>query len=50
MNDDNGEMAASEEQGGSSDRSGSLGGIINVSQELLNSNIDNQEELGTADG
>ena len=50
LNDDNGEMAASEEQGGSSERSGSLGnyrgeGIINVSQELLNSNIDNQEEV-----
>ena len=51
LNDDNGEMAASEEQGGSSERSGSLGlanyrgeGIINVSTEILNSNIDNQEE------
>ena len=51
LNDDNGEMAASEEQGGSSERSGSLGlanyrgeGIINVSSEILNSNIDNQEE------
>ena len=54
LNDDNGEMAASEEQGGSSERSGSLGlanyrgeGIINVSSEILNSNIDNQEELMT---
>ena len=52
--DDNGELAASEEQGGSSERSGSLGlanyrgeGIINVSTEILNSNIDNQEESMT---
>jgi hypothetical protein len=43
FNDDNGEQAASEEQGGSSDRSGSIGlsnytggGIITVSQEVLN--------------
>jgi hypothetical protein len=50
------EMAASEEQGGSSERSGSNGlnnylgeGIINVSSEVLNSsthNINYQEEDG----
>ena len=40
ITNDNGERAASEEQGGSSQRSGSnyLGdGFINISQELLNS-------------
>jgi len=50
--DDNGEMAASDEQGGSSDRSGSVGpglahysggGIITVSQEILNSTQDLNE-------
>jgi len=54
--DDNGEMAASDEQGGSSDRSGSLGpglahysggGIITVSQEILNSTQDLNEEQTT---
>jgi hypothetical protein len=35
LSDDNGEMAASDEQGGSSERSGSLG-MIYVSSEAIN--------------
>jgi hypothetical protein len=47
-------MAASEEQGGSSERSGSnrrpyLGdGVINISAEILNSTQDEQVQLGTS--
>ena len=35
LSDDNGELAASDEQGGSSERSGSIG-MIYVSSEILN--------------
>lgn len=50
LSNDNGELAASEEQGGSSDRSGSIRlnnyrgeGIINISSEMLNQNAEPNE-------
>jgi hypothetical protein len=46
--DDHGELAASEEQGGSSERSGSNyrgGGVISISGDILNSIRDKNEEV-----